>query len=240
MTTPRHQQTDRPSSWANAPAENGSGLRRSVGRWPLLAGAVFVLSLYLVATELWPRAAQAVDLWRTWRANEARIESGQGATEQVAVLRAEERLMQARFTRLAVRLPRRDQMSAILEGLRRRAEASGVRLVELRPSSVLVQRPTFDELPLEIELAGPFHGIGRFVDQVERSEGLIRVEALRLVRPERTGTSTPITGGAVLLRARLRLRVSVQRSSGTEVDSSASRSDVLQRSGIDLRHEDTP
>ena len=46
------------------------------------------------------------------------------------------------------------------------------------PKGDRITHATFDELPVEVELGGTFHGIGAFVDHVERSPLLMKVGAI--------------------------------------------------------------
>src|SRR5690606_26892489 len=101
------------------------------------------------------------------------------------------------FASLYVSLPKSDQMSVILQALPRYASAGEVRLEQVGQEE-RVAHETFDELPVSVALQGTFHGIGAFVDQVERSRYLMKVAGVDVEADPRP---YPV------LHARLQLRV---------------------------------
>jgi type IV pilus assembly protein PilO len=146
-----------------------------------LAGFVAALSLYVFLGEFLPRTAAAIERYRTWRQQEARIASVTNWEAEQLRLTTRKRLLQQRFAALYVSLPRSDHMSIILQVLQQSAEAEAVHLKEVRPA----ERATFanyDEVPFEVKLRGTFHGVGAFVGRIEQSPYVIKVKRLQYQR----------------------------------------------------------
>lgn len=150
-------------------------------RWMAIAGFVAVLSFYVLFAELIPRIATAYGLHHTWREQRDRIAAvAHWEVEQIQ-LSAKKRLLQQRFAALYVSLPRSDHMSIILEVLQESADAEQVNLKHLRPAERM-SFASYDALPFEVEVHGPFHPIGAFINRVEQSPYVIKVKQLQFKR----------------------------------------------------------
>ena len=150
-------------------------------RWLALAGCVAGLVVYVLLADFVPRAAKVYAVFDTWQEQQARILSLADATLQQEHLEARRRTLQGRFDRLYVNLPRSDQISVLVQVLQQSAEAVEVGLQQIRPA----ERKTFaghDALPFQVVLLGSFHEIGRFINRVEQSAYVIKVEHVRLTR----------------------------------------------------------
>lgn len=154
-------------------------------RWHVLT--VFVLSAggLLLVSDVIPRYVSAYELARDWQRQRAKLAEVAAWQTQKADIEAERDHLEARFNGLYVSLPRSDQMSAILQRWQQSADETGVVLRQVRPAE-RVSHPGYHELPFRIELNGPFHGIGRFVDALERSRYVMKVSSLALEREKET------------------------------------------------------
>lgn len=156
--------------------------------WTRIAALGAVLTVLLLVFEVGPRFGEAFDLYREWRALRARLEAAETAPAERARLSTEnDRLRQERED-LLVQLPRRDQLSVLLGEIQRYASEAGVTLHRIQPGEPVSER-THEVLPVRLEVTSSYHGVGRFVDRIERSPLLMQVRGVQLsALPEGPGT----------------------------------------------------
>lgn len=150
-----------------------------VHRWGALALLAGLLAVGVVCTEVVPRAAGLVGQWRHWRVQQRKVASAAQWEVEKTHLQVRRLYLQQYFEDLYVSLPKSDQMSVILQVLQERAGEREVMLRQVRPAA-RVAHAGYDELPFWVELQGSFHGIGAFIDRIERSQYLIKVTDLEI------------------------------------------------------------
>ena len=151
-------------------------------RWMALTAGVVLLCVYVCVGELIPRSMNTYNLFRQWQGQQDKIAAVEDwDTEQLA-LNLRKRQLQRRFAALYVSLPKSDHMSTILQVLQESADSSNVVIGQVRPTE-RVPFGTYDELPFEVEVAGPFHDVGRFINRIEQSAYVMKVKGLMLQRP---------------------------------------------------------
>lgn len=76
------------------------------------------------------------------------------------------------------------QLPELLEKIAQAARSAGVRLEAVKPKvdiSQLTPGPSgYLELPLEVDAVAGYHGLGVFLDTLERSDNLIRVQEFKI------------------------------------------------------------
>lgn len=81
-------------------------------------------------------------------------------------------------------VPAEEQLPQLLEKIAQLARSSRVRLVSVKPKAdlgKLVPGPSgFLEVPVWVNTVGGYHAIGSFLDAVERSESLVRVQEFEI------------------------------------------------------------
>lgn len=151
--------------------------RPPLGSWNRVALLGAVVAFLVVAFEVVPRFDEVVSSAREWQRLRGQIAEAEGASAERVALDAENRRLERELDELLVSLPRRDQLSAVLGELQRHAADTGVTLQRIEPGEPVPER-THEVLPISVDVEGPFHALGRFVDRVERSPLLMRVRAL--------------------------------------------------------------
>ncbi|MBI3615492.1 MAG: type 4a pilus biogenesis protein PilO [Candidatus Omnitrophica bacterium] len=100
-----------------------------------------------------------------------------GAEEELAKQKAQAEIFSAAH-------PPEEQLPELLEMIAQAARASQVKLILVKPKENLSQlspSPTgFLEMPIQVEAVGGYHPIGKFLDALERSESLIRLQELKI------------------------------------------------------------
>ena len=153
--------------------------------WKAVTTGASILTVLLLYNIVLPRIIEARIIWRNWQDQKERVVLAVTWEIEKTNLATRQLMLEQYFENLYISLPKSDQMSVILQLLQRRAEELEVRLNHVRPG----ERKThvnYDELPLQVELQGSFHGIGAFINQVEQSQYLMKLTELELV-----GTPAP-------------------------------------------------
>ena len=168
--------------------------------WTSAAVAVAATALFIAVVEVGPALAEVGRLLQAHSAQKARLEQVAGAPAELRTLQAEQRRLRQDLGDLLVSLPRRDQLSAVLIELQGHAEDTGVALDRLEPGEPAVRR-THEALPIQVELSGGFHEVGRFLDRLERSALLMHVGTVTLRGDGSLGD--PLRGAVALEAIRL-------------------------------------
>lgn len=147
---------------------------------------------YLGLGGLWPGISTLQSQSNTLRAKRNSLQqSVQSAEQQVrrlAEIRREREQLNQQLQELAKRLPAQRETPQVLEQLERVAGGSGLTLTAInRPGGR--SQELFVEIPLELGVAGSYHDLLRFADQLTKLERLVTLHEFVIWHP------VPRTGG---------------------------------------------
>lgn len=148
-------------------------------RWVMTAVVSTGVLIVLVWWVLLPRLSSAYRSFQDWQRQRERIQSAAEWESQLARLEDEKQRLQRRLDSLFVSLPEGDRMSVVLDVVQKHAERGGIELRQVRPRAK-VTFDTYEELPLDVVLTGRYHSIARFVDRIEQSQYLMKVDEVAL------------------------------------------------------------
>lgn len=114
-----------------------------------------------------------------------KFKSGQALITNEAVLRRQHENFVKQAGYLEKRLPGQDQVSSLLEDFSNVAEASGVKILRIKPLEEPVpiskQKPVnnaYSEFPILIEARAGYHQLGVFINKLETMDRFIKVTDL--------------------------------------------------------------
>lgn len=145
--------------------------------WRVVGGGAVVVAMWLTGAVVWPRVQEAAALWQAVQARRAQVTAVVAGEVLQTHLAARRLALETRRAALAGPLPPDDPVSTLLHALQAYAGPLAVRLNQVRQGA-RVSHAAHDELPLSLDLEGTFHGVAAYLDEVERSPYLIRVQAL--------------------------------------------------------------
>jgi len=171
-------------------------------RWRALTGSAACLVGYLLIADGWPRAAWTYTSFGTWRQQRAKIASVAEWEVRGAQLDGRKRLLQRRFADLYVNVSSSDQISVLLQVLQESAAAIKIELREIRPAERMAL-PGYEALPFQVVLHGRFHKIGRFIDYLEQSPYVVKVQQIHLQRasPSSEELRAEVSFSVIVLKA---------------------------------------
>lgn len=104
------------------------------------------------------------------------------ATAQSADLRRENERIAASIRALEARLPNDKGIDEVLRDVHSAAEQSGLRLPKFRRTDRAIQSGVAMEQPIELELAGTFDSLYRFLLRLEQLPRITRLTDMRITR----------------------------------------------------------
>ncbi|MBI3322657.1 MAG: type 4a pilus biogenesis protein PilO [Candidatus Omnitrophica bacterium] len=156
------------------------------GRKKILFGV-----LAAVGTVLWANFL-LMPQWAQWSRQGQELKSLERQVEQarrqLAQLPGVERNSEQLSTQLAIRssdIPPQEQLPELMDQIAQMARASRLRLSSLKPGaeiSGLSPGPSgYLEVPIEVVTSAGYHQVGAFLDALESSEHLLRVQSLEII-----------------------------------------------------------
>jgi type IV pilus assembly protein PilO len=98
--------------------------------------------------------------------------------------RAEMQEAQLMFQKASNLLPQKQEIPTLLEGISDLGRNAGLNIVSFKPG----QENTLEfyaEIPVSIELSGPYHNIGVFLDQISKMSRIVTVASLAISNPQK-------------------------------------------------------
>ena len=129
--------------------------------------------------------------WSRWARQGAELKSLQGQVErtrrllvQLPGVEKNSALLSSQVAIQPTAMPPQEQLPELLDRIAQLARSSHVRLVSLKPKGEiagLAPGPSgYLEMSIEVETSAGYHQIGAFLDALESSESLLRVQKLEI------------------------------------------------------------
>ena len=156
----------------------------------ILAAVLAVVGLFFwLKFLILPQIHSAGRLGSEWVVLHGKVEQLQRDLRQMPEMEKKRVELAARTSTPAVSVSPEEQLPDLLDKIAQFARATRVRVVTLRPkqdlSHVQVGPSGYLEIPLELVATAGYHQVGRFLDQLEQSDSLVRLRELE-IQPEGT------------------------------------------------------
>ncbi len=103
---------------------------------------------------------------------------------QLPAMETELRQLASQYDSAVITTPPEEQLPELFEMIAQAARNSQVRLIGVKPKVEIGQvtpgASGFLELPVQVDASGGYHQLGMFVDALERSKSLLRIEELKI------------------------------------------------------------
>lgn len=144
-------------------------------KWTVYLVIFGLLLVYAVFATLLPQIGELFGTYSEIRQNEVRLAQAADWATTTGRLKAANKKLMARLNESYVRAPQNDELSHVLALLSDAAKATDTRFGAIEPQPVQ-DFPTYRVLPIEIALEGRFHNIARFLNLLETSKKIVRLE----------------------------------------------------------------
>lgn len=108
-------------------------------------------------------------------------------------LEAELAMVQIEFDKKAVLLPKEREIPQLLRDISALGTNAGLDFLQFRPLPS-IPKDFYDEIPISINVRGPYHSVGFFFDRVSKLERIVSVSNIRMSSPT-------LEGGEMLLNS---------------------------------------
>ena len=112
--------------------------------------------------------------------------------------RAEMQEAQVMFQKASSLLPQKQEIPTLLEGISALGRNAGLNIISFKPGRENAQ-VFYAEIPVSIELTGPYHNVGVFLDQISKMSRIVTVASLAISSPKKVD-------GEMILKSSVQLK----------------------------------
>jgi type IV pilus assembly protein PilO len=98
--------------------------------------------------------------------------------------RAEMQEAQVMFQKASSLLPQKQEIPTLLEGISALGRNAGLNIISFKPGGERALE-FYAEIPVSIELTGPYHNVGVFLDQISKMSRIVTVASLSISSPKK-------------------------------------------------------
>jgi len=108
---------------------------------------------------------------------------------------------QAIFEETAILLPREKEIPKLLKDISALGTNAGLDFLTFKPQAD-VPRDFYSEIPISINVRGPYHNMGFFFDQVSKLERIVTVSIVKMGGPKKEGSEMLLNSDCILVTYR--------------------------------------
>jgi len=152
-----------------------------------LAALLIVLPLVLFYFLVYsPNAEEIKNLQQTETALKTELVSLKQKTKDLAKFEQEKRLAEQQFEAISILLPDKKEIPSLLTNISGLGTSSGLDFLSFRPKGE-IPRNFYAEIPVDIQVHGHYHNVGRFLDQISKLHRIVTVSDIKMGSPSRQG-----------------------------------------------------
>jgi Tfp pilus assembly protein PilO len=144
-------------------------------KWKIYTGCFFFLLVWALWSALIPRISQTIRSYSEIQNIQTRMKQAENWETTVSKLKAENIKLKSILTEIQVQAPHDDELSYILDFLSTSAEKTKVRFVSIKPQEI-EQHAQHRSIPIFMELRSSFHNLTKFLNLLETSKNIIKIE----------------------------------------------------------------
>jgi Tfp pilus assembly protein PilO len=164
-------------------------------KWIVLASLAVALAVLVIVVDVLPRSVSVARQAMELRAQLSSVEPLSELQERLHLVRSERAVLEEEIVSIASESCE-SCIAGVLTQVRALLEQESLDLVQIRPGSA-TQTETTVSTPVELDVVGSYHSLGRFIDSVEELNEIIRFVRVSVSEGEVAGA----------LEARLSLHV---------------------------------
>ena len=109
----------------------------------------------------------------------AEIEKAKKAASELEAVKASIAATEEQFKETAILLPKDNEIPALLRNISDLGKGAGLDFLSFRPGAE-VPKDFYAEIPIDIQIQGPYHNLGFFLDQVSKLERIVTVDNIQM------------------------------------------------------------
>ena len=148
-------------------------------KWQIYLGCFILLIIWAMWTSLAPQLISVFRARSDIRQNNSRIKQTENWGTTVRYLKTENIKLKKILSEIQVQAPQDDELSYVLNFLSNSAEKNKVSFVSIKPMET-VERSQYRSIPIHLEIKGSFHNLAKFLNLIESSKNVIKIEHLEI------------------------------------------------------------
>ncbi|MCP3891908.1 MAG: type 4a pilus biogenesis protein PilO [Desulfobulbaceae bacterium] len=173
---------------------------------PKVKLAITVLIVLLPAVAFYfayysPKAKTIASLNNQKASIQKQIKEVKRKASNLAKFEEELRIAEARFLETAVLLPKEKEIPQLLKDISSLGRTAGLDFNTFKPLPD-VPKDFYSEIPVSINVRGPYHNMGFFFDQVSKLERIVSVTNVKMSSPKKEGGEMLLKSDCKLLTYR--------------------------------------
>jgi type IV pilus assembly protein PilO len=109
----------------------------------------------------------------------AEIEKAKQAAAELDKVKASIAATEEQFKETAILLPKDKEIPALLRNISDLGKGAGLDFMSFRPGAE-APKDFYSEIPIDIQIDGPYHNMGYFLDQVSKLERIVTVDNIQM------------------------------------------------------------
>lgn len=148
-------------------------------RWSILRTGLILGSLLILVKVFWPMSISIWKKWRDFKNLQVQVIEAYSWKEVTRQLKQENDRLRDELSKLYRRVPQEEALSNFIQYLQKERKKAKLELIYLKP--YFAQKVgRYQEVPVELELKGKFHDLGRFLSRLENSNNIIQFKTLKI------------------------------------------------------------
>jgi len=162
------------------------------------AAALLVLPLILFFFIFYqPKSNEIKALTQQKNTAEQELQKAKTAAATLDKHKAEMATIENRFNETSILFPKEKEIPRLLIDISAEGQGAGLDFLVFKPLAA-VPKDFYSEIPIDIQVRGPYHNMGSFLDQVSKLGRIVSVSNVKMSAPQKSG-------GEMLLDSNCRL-----------------------------------
>lgn len=167
----------------------------------IAAGIVIALGVGFYFAVFAPNQEKIKKLEAEKASLQADVDKAEKAAENLEQHKAELAEAEKRFEEISIVLPKTKEIPALLTAISDHGTSAGLDFNSFTPGNE-TPKDFYAEIPISIQVTGPYHNIGYFLDQVSKLERIVTVNNITLGGPRRVEGEMLLSSSCNLLTYR--------------------------------------
>lgn len=147
--------------------------------WFTIAGLSCLFFVYVLISHIIPLCGEVLDIHKTIEKNRQKIDQVKDWQTMYDQLEGRKKHLKKQIEQFVFSQKQDTHLSRILTFLSKSAKETGVRIQTIKPQEIKKAK-THIELPIQLTLTTRFHQLAHFVNTIETSEPVIKLESVKI------------------------------------------------------------
>jgi Tfp pilus assembly protein PilO len=148
-------------------------------RWLVMTTLAVLLFAYAMVSQVLPSSIELVQMYHARRDNRQKLADAESWQDKALAIGRKNEKIKTEIAQLVFSKGRDSQVSNIVAFLSEAAKAHDVGILTFKPQAIKTY-PRHVELPIQLEMAACFHALGQFINTLETTSAVIKLERLQM------------------------------------------------------------